>query len=104
MRPQVITQSSAGTTAWIPVDYKQAPFNVGLAVTLGGASLTYSVEHTFDDVYDSAITPTAFTHAFVASQTTQMDGNYAFPIRAIRLNVTAYTSGTATLTILQGIR
>jgi len=104
MRPQVITQSSAGTTAWIPLDYKQAPFNVGLAVTLGGGTMTYSVEHTLDDIYDTTITPTAFTHSSIAAQTAQLDGNYAFPIRAVRLNVTAWTSGTATLTILQGLR
>lgn len=104
MRPQVITQSSAGTTAWIPLDYKQSPFNVGFGVTIGGGTLTYSVEHTFDDVYDSTVTPVAFAHSTVAAQTTNKDGNYAFPVRAVRLNVTAWTSGTATFTILQGQR
>lgn len=105
MRPQVITQAgSTGATAWIPVDYKQSPFNIGLAVTIGAGVLTYSVEHTFDDVYDPAVTPVAFTHATLVSQTTNKDGNYAFPVRAIRLNVTAWTSGGANLTILQGQR
>lgn len=104
MRPQVITKSSAGTTAWIPLDYKQNPFNVGLGVSIGSAVLTYDVEHTFDDIFDSTVTPTAFKHSTVVSQTSNKDGNYAFPVRAVRLNVTAYTSGTATLTILQGLR
>lgn len=105
MRPQVITKSgSTGTTAWIPMDYKQNPFNVGFAVTLGAGVLTYSVEHTFDDVLDPTVTPVAFAHSTVAAQTTNKDGNYAFPVRAIRLNVTAWTSGGATLTILQGLR
>ena len=105
MRPQVITKSgSTGTTAWIPLDYKQSPFNVGFAVTVGAGVLTYSVEHTFDDVFDTSITPVAFTHSSVAAQTTNKDGNYAFPVRAIRLNVTAWTSGGATVTILQGLR
>ena len=74
------------------------------AVTVGAGVLTYSVEHTFDDVFDTDVTPVAFTHSSVASQTTNKDGNYAFPVRAIRLNVTAWTSGGATLTILQGLR
>ena len=104
MRPQVITKSSAGTTAWIPLDYKQNPFNVGFGVTIGAGVLTYDVEHTFDDVFDSTVTPTAFKNSTVVAQTTNKDGNYAFPVRAVRLNITAYTSGSATLTLLQGLR
>lgn len=102
MRPQVIKQSLTGTSAWIPVDYKQNPLNIGLAVVVNGI-ITYDVEHTFDDVFDSTVTPVAFKHATLASQTTNKDGNYAFPIRAVRLNNTAGT-GDTTLTILQGLR
>ena len=102
MRPQVITKSSSGTTAWIPLDYKQSPFNIGLAVVVNG-TITYDIEHTFDDVFDSTVTPTAFKHSTLVSQTANKDGNYAFPIRAIRLNNTAGT-GDTTLTILQGLR
>jgi hypothetical protein len=102
MRPQVIKKSLTGTTAWIPLDYKQSPFNIGLAVVVNG-TITYDIEHTFDDVFDSTITPTAFKHSTLVSQTTNKDGNYAFPIRAIRLNNTAGT-GDTTLTILQGLR
>ena len=103
MRPQVITQSSAGTSAWIPLDYKQNPFNVGFGVVASG-TLTYDIEHTFDDVLQAGVTPTAFKHSTVTAQTTSKDGNYAFPVRAVRINVTAYTSGSATLTLLQGLR
>lgn len=103
MRPQVISVSSQAASAWIPVDMYQTPFNVGFGVVLSNTpNLTYSVEHTFDDVYDSTITPTAFPHTSVAAKTANADGNYAFPVRAIRLNVTTYAAGTATLTILQG--
>lgn len=105
MRPQVVTVGSQTTSAWIPVDMYQNPFSIGFGVTLSaGATLTYSVEHTFDDVFDSTVTPVAFAHATVAAQTANDDGNYAFPVRAIRLNVTAYTDGNATLTLLQGRR
>jgi hypothetical protein len=103
MRPQVITKSSSGTTAWIPLDYKQSPFNVGLGLVISG-TLTADVEHTFDDIFDSAVTPTAFKHSTLVTKTASADGNYAFPIRAVRINNTAYTSGSATLTILQGLR
>ncbi len=100
-RPTSVTVSSATQSAWIPSDYKQTPFNVGLGVVVSG-TLTYTVEHTFDDIQDPSVTPTAFDNAGLVSQTANNDGNYAFPVRAIRLNVTAFTSGDATLTIIQG--
>lgn len=103
MRPTIVSRSAAGTSAWIPLDYKQSPFNVGLGLVISG-TLTADVEHTFDDVFDSTVTPTAFKHTSLVGKTASADGNYAFPIRAVRINNTAFTSGSATLTILQGQR
>ena len=103
MRPQVIQLSSVATSAWIPLDYKQSPFSVGFGVVLSGTA-TYTVEHTFDDVYDTTITPTAFAHASIAGKTANDNSSYNFPVRAVRLNVTAWTSGTVTATFLQGLR
>ena len=102
MRPQVIKQTGTGSTAWIPLDYKQSPFNVGFGVVVTG-TVTYDIEHTFEDVFDSSITPTAFQHSTVVGQSANANSNYAFPIRAVRVNVTAGT-GSATLTLLQGLR
>ncbi len=102
MRPQVITQTGIGSTAWIPLDYKQSPFNVGFGVTVTG-TVNYTIEHTFDDVYDLTITPIAFSHSTVTAQSTNQDGNYAFPIRAVRVTVNSGT-GSAKLTLLQGLR
>lgn len=102
MRPQVISITGTGTTAWIPLDYKQNPFNIGLGIVVNG-TITYDIEHTFDDVFAQDTTPTAFKHSSLTAQTTNKDGNYAFPIRAIRINNTSGT-GTTTLTILQGLR
>jgi len=102
MRPQVIKQTGTGTTAWIPMDYKQSPFNVGLGAVVSG-TVTFDIEHTFDDVFDPAVTPVAFKHSTMVTKSANADGNYAFPVRAIRVNNTAGT-GTTTLTILQGLR
>ena len=88
MRPQVIQQTGTGSTAWIPLDYKQSPFNVGFGVVVSG-TITYDVEHTFDDVYNSTITPTAFKHSSLTSQTTNKDSNYAFPVPAVLFNLIA---------------
>lgn len=102
MRPNSVTVSSQAASIWVPVDRAIAPFNIGFgAVVAGGSTLTYTVEHTFDDILGGA-TATAFPHATVAAQTTSKDGNYIVPVVAIRLNITAFTSGSVTLTILQG--
>lgn len=103
-RPIRKTLSAAGVSAPVPMDIHN-PANISISVTLSaGASLTYTVEHTFDDVFANTFNPataTWFPNATVAGETANQDGNYAFPVTAIRLNVTAYTSGSATLTIIQ---
>lgn len=102
MRPQKTPLiASVTTSAPLVMDIKQNPFSVGFAVVLTGVA-TYSVEHTFDDILAGA-TPTWFPNATVAAATASANGNYAFPVTAIRLNMTAYTSGVgAQLTVLQG--
>jgi len=102
MRPQVISKTGTGSTEWIPLDYKQSPFNVGFGVVVSG-TVNYTIEHTFDDMFDTAITPTAFSHSTVNSQSANANSNYAFPIRAVRITINS-GSGTATMTLLQGLR
>lgn len=99
MRPVTVSKTGVGQTAVVPINYMQRSFAVGFAVVVSG-TITYTVEHTFDNVLDSSVTPTWFSHETLVGQTTSQDGNYAFPIRAIRVNNTAGT-GTTTLTVLQ---
>lgn len=103
MTPQVISLSAAGSTAWIPVDYKQNPFNISLAVVLSNTpSLTCKVEYTLDDVFNTSITPTAFNVDGLSAVTSNTTGYITSPVKAIRLTVSSWTSGTATVTALQG--
>jgi len=98
MRRITETVTGVGTSPILPMDYRSQVFNVGFGCEVTG-SATYTVQHTFDDIYNTAITPVWFNHAFVAGATTNMDGNYAFPIAAMRLNITAGT-GSVTINIL----
>lgn len=104
-RPVRKTASAAGATTPVTFNLHQSSFTVSIAVALSaGASLTYTVEHTFDDVFASGFNPATavwFPNDVLVSKTTSEDGNYAFPVTAVRLNITAYTSGTATLTVIQ---
>ena len=105
MRPVRVTVGSATSSAPIPLDHYRDPFNVGVGVVLSsGATLTYTVEHTFDDVFAEGFNPSTaawFANSGLSAKTASLDGNYAFPVTAVRLRVSSYTSGNATMTVLQ---
>jgi hypothetical protein len=83
------------------MDHYRTPFNVGFGVVSPDGGTTYSVQHTFDDVLNSSVTPTWFDHTSYATPLSgNTNANYAFPVRAIRLNV-AVGTGTVTATIIQ---
>jgi hypothetical protein len=182
MRPTYVYANAAGPTAWVPIDYLQSAFGIGLGFSVtNAASLTASVQHTFgspigtdnqthgvilsqstttvtvtdlgpwndatnghglltgdsvqiqgstigvDGIYTVTVTSATqytytvsnsqsatsnsalaaglrvFNHVSLAGISSRADGNYAYPPRMIRLNVTAYTSGAAILEILQGL-
>jgi hypothetical protein len=79
----------------VPLDQYQTPFNVGIGVVIpAGSSATYTVEHTFDDVFAPTFNPATavwFPHATLAAKSTSSDGNYAFPVAATRINAAAVT-------------
>lgn len=91
MDVSVRTQTGVGPSTVIRA-LAANPFNVGFGVVVSG-TVTYTVEHTFNAV-------NFFPHEFVAGSTVNADGNYAYPVAGIRLNVTA-GAGTATLTTIQ---
>ena len=104
MRPHKITVSSIAASAWQPVDYKQSPMNLSVGCVVVSGTATYSVEYTYDDVFDSTVTPVAFALSTVTAQTASKDGVINQPVRAVRLNVTAGTSPVVAMTIIQGQR
>lgn len=103
MRPTSVTVTGVDTSAVVIPDYNISPFNVGVGCKIS-ATATYTVEHTFDDVFSPTFNPVTATwiaNTGLTAKTTNSDGNYAFPVRGIRLNVAAST-GTVTMTIIQG--
>ena len=99
MRSITVSQTGAGSTAAIPMDTYRNPFHVGMGVVISG-TVNYSVQHTFDNIFDSSVTPNWFDHPTLETQTVGGDGNYAFPVSAIRLTVNS-GAGSATLTLIQ---
>jgi len=104
-RPVRVTVSSASASNPIPLNTYGDPFNVGIGCDVSaGGILTYTVQHTFDDVQANTFDPataTWFSNSTLVAQTADKDGNYAYPVTAVRLLVTAYTSGSVTMTVIQ---
>lgn len=84
-------EGASGVTAPVPLDQYISPFNVSLAIVPAGTA-TFTVQYTFDDPFAAdftAATATWFNHPDLTSESGNMDGNFAFPVRATRLNVSA---------------
>jgi hypothetical protein len=50
----------------------------------------------------AAVLMRVFNHDTMVNLTARQDGNFLAPVRAVRVNVTAYTAGKVTLEVLQG--
>jgi hypothetical protein len=95
-----VSLAAVATSAAIPLNAHSNP-NWQWQVS-GGATATYSVEWTLDNIYDTTVTPTWQALASASGLTANGGANQRDSVRAVRLNVTAYTSGTVTLKVLQG--
>lgn len=99
MKQQIVSQTGVGSSTTIPMNLDSTPFNVGFGVTVTG-TVTYTVQHSFDPVWQTDGVTTWYNHPTIASLSANADGNYAFPVSAIKIVVTAGT-GTVQLTVIQ---
>lgn len=109
MRPVVVGPFSGVVMSDpIIVDQHAREFNVGYEVTLSdGAVLTYSVQRSLDDPfaeYETDYNTDASWKDTTLSEFTETAATrVTLPIRAMRLSITAHTSGTAKLTVIQSM-
>ena len=97
MKLQTVSQTGTGSSAPIIMDTNKNPFNVGFGVVKTG-TVDFTVQHTFDDPFGSI--SNWFNHPTVAAQIANADGNYAFPVTAIRITMNS-GDGTVTLKLVQ---
>ena len=97
MKVQTVSKTGVGSSSALVMNTNQTPFNVGFGVVVSG-TVTYTVQHTFDD--PGVGFTTWFSHPTIFDETTNQDGNYAFPVTGIKLLVTD-GSGTATMNLVQ---
>jgi hypothetical protein len=80
------------------------PFNIGIGCVVNSSNITYNVEHSFDAGSSTFLSSLAtwFQNSTISAASSNLSGNYAFPVTAIRPNVTAGSStGTLTITLIQ---
>lgn len=92
-----VSKTGTGSTSAVVLNTNISPFNVGFGVIVSGV-VDYTVQHTFDD--PSGSLSTWFPHPTLAAQIASADGNYAFPVTAIRVTVNS-GAGSVTLKAIQ---
>ena len=97
MKVQTVSKTGVGSSSSLVMNTNISPFNVGFGVIVDG-TVNYTVQHTFDD--PAVGFTTWFAHPTIASETTNQDGNYAFPVTGIKLLVNS-GDGSATLKLIQ---
>lgn len=101
--------TNGAVSATLIHDRQQLPFNLSCTVALSsGASMTYTLQHSPDNPHDNyspsnySSSATWIATTGLSAQTGTLDSNIAYPTYATRLLISAYTSGTAKYTAIQG--
>ena len=105
MRP--FTTASLGSVTIsdpVIVDYIQSDFNLGLSINVASGTNTSKVQFSLDDphaTYATDYNTDATWHDSGSGVTVNTATSLTVPCRAVRLNMTAWTSGAANLTVVQ---
>ena len=92
--------SGVGESVIRPMNLYQTPVNISLGFTVSG-TVNYTVQHTFDNAFQKDSSLAFFDHADLAAEPAAADGNYAFPVTAIRVKINSGT-GTVSTRLIQG--
>jgi len=101
VRVASVSVTGIAVSAWLPLDQYTDAFGDGLYVK-PGAGATVAVEVTPDDVFNPAVTPTAYAlGAPFTGVTANIAGQLPFAVKAVRLNQTV---GATTSTLQAAVR
>jgi hypothetical protein len=112
---QAISTPGASTTL-LAVDFYQSPFNMVVGVDASNAvGAVFGLQYSLSDIENLVIPPAGAVQnvtvtplwrndaSIPAGSTANLTSNYTAPVTAVRLVVTALTSGTIYLELLQGM-
>ena len=86
------------------VDYIANDFNVGLSINVVSGTNSSKVQYSLDDphaTYATDYNTNATWHDLGSAVSVDAAVSLTVPCRAVRLNMTAWTSGSANLTVVQ---
>lgn len=93
-------------TQWVPMNRYSAHWTVSVGLS-SGASLTYALQSTCDDVWATGFLeddPTPVVDVTMTAETTSTEVDDERPLAALRIAVTSFASGTASISIMQADR
>jgi hypothetical protein len=100
--PITLSQTGVGRSRVHVPDTYISPFAIGVGCIVTG-TVTYNIEHTFDDTLSATYNAAAgawFVNTGISAATANANGNYAYPVNGISINITAGT-GSVTAYLLQ---
>lgn len=103
----VMTASGVSNTTnsgYCAIDPQRMSQGAGVGLLLNfsaGASATVTVQLTGDNPVNTTGGGIWNNHDTLVNETASTNGNIQYAVTGVRLNVTAYTSGTITLTVIQ---
>ena len=100
----VFTYNAANSGAIIPLNFNNVSVGIGFACVVSG-TVNYTVNHTYDDIYNSAITPTWWPdgQSSLVGATTSQEGNFVLPVSAMQIVINSGTGSVTTTILQQGI-
>jgi hypothetical protein len=108
----VMANTGAVTTRMV-MNRQQRDFRVGYGVSLSDiidgfivlntANLAYTIQHAMVDAFSNTMGGITWYNGQVVAQTSATSGNYIVPVSMIRLKLNGYVSGTATISVLEGM-
>ena len=100
MIPKIVSQTGTGSSSVNVFDIFRNPFNVGIGCVITG-TVAYTIEHSFDDPqFPSSQTWFPNNDTALVNASTNVCGNYYFPVTSSRVTVLSGT-GTVTVTYIQ---
>lgn len=98
-----VSASAAGnshSSIYVPDSFR-TPFNIGFGATIA-TTAKFTVQHTFQDpLAVTAAALTWFPHEFVVAASANIDGNYAFPVGGVRIEISAANEGGVSVSFIQ---
>jgi hypothetical protein len=102
------TGTISGTTitggAMLPLNFNNVATGIGVVAEVTG-TVNYTLYHTYDDIYNSAITPVWLVHGVsnMVNATSTQESNFVIPVSACQLILNSGSGSINFVVLQQGI-